>query len=143
MTRAYLFFSAYSLPPRLSHAPVPYAGCVEVNYAGIWGDIGQFHWNQKNGRVVCRELGYQDVATVLWRCSFTLKRNNKFNMVTWMEDVRCHGNESSLTNCSHRWQTFRSSFGLDAGVVCTNGTETGTYKPRAHHPLFVWCSVHL
>ena len=97
-----------------------------MKYAGVWGDVGQFRWDRKNGRVACRQLGYEDVATVLWRCRSILKR--KFSAVTWMDDVHCHGNESSLTNCSHQWQTFRSSFGLDAGVVCKNKSELGVYN---------------
>ncbi|CAH3020501.1 unnamed protein product, partial [Porites evermanni] len=113
--------TSYPPPLRLAYTPVPYAGCVQVKYAGVWGDVGQFSWNRKNSRVVCRELGHQDVLTVVWRCSATLKSN--YYTVTWMDNVRCYGNESSLANCTHRWQTFRSALGRDAGVFCTNGTE--------------------
>ena len=98
-----------------------------MKFAGVWGDVGQFYWNRKNSRVVCRELGYQDVVTVVWRCSATLKSN--YYTVTWMDNVRCYGNESSLTNCTHRWQTFRGALGRDAGVFCTNGTEKGINEP--------------
>lgn len=98
-----------------------------MKYAGVWGDVGQFSWNRKNSRVVCRELGHQDVLTVVWRCSATLKSN--YYTVTWMDNVRCYGNESSLANCTHRWQTFRSASGRDAGVFCTNGTEKGINEP--------------
>ena len=109
---------------RLSYAPVHYAGCVEVKYAGIWGDVGMFRWGPEDGRVVCRQLGYQDVLTVLWRCNNLL--GGKSSVVTWIDTVQCIGNESSLTNCTHKWQTYRSSFGIDAGVVCQNRSQTGT-----------------
>lgn len=112
----------YPLDVRLSYAPVHYAGCVEVNYAGIWGDVGMFRWDREDGRVVCRQLGYQDVLTVLWRCNNWL--GGKPNVVTWMDTVQCTGNESSLTNCTHEWQTYRSSFRFDAGVVCQNRSQT-------------------
>lgn len=120
---ALFIFWGYPLDVRLSYGP-HYAGCVEVNYAGIWGDVGMFRWDQADGRVVCRQLGYQDVLTVLWRCSIWLV--GKSNVVTWIDTVRCTGNESSLTNCTHEWQTYRSSFGFDAGVVCQNRSQTGT-----------------
>ena len=96
-----------------------------MNYAGVWGDVGQFYWNRKNGRVVCRELGYQNVLTVLWRCSATF--NKSYYFVTWMDNVRCYGNESSLSNCTYRRQTFRGALGIDAGVVCSNETVQGMH----------------
>lgn len=117
--------SGYPLEVRLSYFPVQYAGCVEVKYAGIWGDVGMFHWDQEDGRVVCRQLGYQDVLTVIWRCSYW--QAGEHNVVTWLDNVQCIGNESSLTNCTLERQTYRSSLGYDAGVVCQNKSQTGRY----------------
>ena len=111
------------MPLRLSYAPVPYAGCVEVEYAGVWGDIGPFGWDQADSRVVCRQLGYRDALTVFWRCRAFL--NDSYNVVTWVDNVHCRGNESSLDNCSRELQTYRSSLGYDAGVVCKRETEPG------------------
>lgn len=109
------------MPLRLSYTPVPYAGCVEVKYAEVWGDIGSFGWDQADSRVVCKELGYRDVLTVFWRCRAILK--NTYRAITWVDNVRCHGNETSLSNCSRELQTYRSSLGFDAGVVCKRETE--------------------
>ncbi len=121
-----LIFLGFPLEARLSHTPFHYAGCVEVKYAGVWGDVGMFRWDQEDGRVICRQLGYQDVLTVLWRCSAWLARIS--NVVTWIDNVQCVGNESYLTNCTHGFQRFRSSFGYDAGVVCQNTSQTGTCR---------------
>lgn len=114
---------ATEMPLRLSYTPVPYAGCVEVKYAEVWGDIGSFGWDQADSRVVCKELGYRDVLTVFWRCRAILK--NTYRAITWVDNVRCHGNETSLSNCSREFQTYRSSLGFDAGVVCKRETEPG------------------
>lgn len=46
-----------------------------------------------------------------------------FSTVTWVDNVRCRGNESSLNNCSRDFQTYRSSLGFDGGVVCKRETE--------------------
>ena len=119
-----LLRSGYPLEVRLSPAPVHYAGCVQVKYAGIWGDVGRFRWDQEDGRVVCRQLGYQDVLTALWGCSVLL--TEKGNVVTWLDNVQCVGNESYLTNCTHEQQRSRSSLGYDAGVVCQTGSQIGT-----------------
>lgn len=130
-----ILFSGYPLKVRLSHAPVQYAGCVEVEYAGIWGDVGMFRWDHEDGRVVCRQLGYQDVLTVMWRCSFKLARVS--NVVTWFDNVQCIGNESSLTNCTLERQRYRSSFGYDAGVVCQNKSQTGTYTRMNNYEIYM------
>lgn len=97
-----------------------------MKYTGVWGDVGMYRWNRKNGRVVCRQLGYPDIVTVLWRCRVILLK--RYSAVTWMDDVRCKGDESYLTNCSHDSQTLRSSLGFDAGVVCKNETQAGKIR---------------
>ena len=114
---------ATEMPLRLTYTPVPYAGCVEVEYAKVWGDIGSFGWDQADSRVVCKELGYRDVLAVFWGCRAILKKS--YSVVTWVDNVRCRGNERSLNNCSREFQTYRSSLGFDAGVVCKRETEPG------------------
>ena len=112
-----------------------------MKYAGVWGDVGQYRWDRKDGRVVCRQLGYRDVVTVLFRCRAILL--SKYNAVTWMDNVRCHGSESSLTNCSHEWLTYRSSWGFDAGVVCRNETKPGMYRLLSIYSLQGGYKFHL
>ncbi|CAH3165697.1 unnamed protein product [Pocillopora meandrina] len=109
----------YPPPLRLAHTTVPYAGCVQVKYAGIWGQIGMFGWDLEDGRVACRQLGYRDVLTVLY------KWNRTSQMLTWMDIVKCTGNEQSLSNCSYELVTYRSAEWTSAGVVCKNNSKTG------------------
>ncbi|RMX48066.1 hypothetical protein pdam_00002673 [Pocillopora damicornis] len=109
----------YPPPLRLAHTTVPYAGCVQVKYAGIWGQIGMFGWDLEDGRVACRQLGYRDVLTVLYRWNYTSQ------MLTWMDIVKCTGNEQSLSNCSYELVTYRSAEWTNAGVVCKNNSKTG------------------
>ncbi|XP_022795001.1 soluble scavenger receptor cysteine-rich domain-containing protein SSC5D-like, partial [Stylophora pistillata] len=110
----------HPLPLRLAHASVPYAGCVQVEYAGIWGQIGMFGWDQEDGRVACRQLGYPDVLTVLYKCFYP----PRYFTLTWMDSVKCTGNELSLSNCTYELITYRSAHWTNAGVVCKNNSET-------------------
>lgn len=78
-----------------------------------------FGWDLEDGRVACRQLGYRDVLTVLY------KWNRTSQMLTWMDIVKCTGNEQSLSNCSYELVTYRSAEWTSAGVVCKNNSKTG------------------
>ena len=78
-----------------------------------------FGWDLEDGRVACRQLGYRDVLTVLYRWNYTSQ------MLTWMDIVKCTGNEQSLSNCSYELVTYRSAEWTNAGVVCKNNSKTG------------------
>ena len=49
---------------RLQGSTLPYAGRVEVFYAGVWGAISVIDWDINDATVVCRQLGYSAGAEV-------------------------------------------------------------------------------
>ena len=44
---------------RLVDGPTSYQGRVEVCVNNVWGTIFQEEWDEKDGNVVCKQLGYQ------------------------------------------------------------------------------------
>ena len=72
-------------------------------------------WNMNNAEVVCRQVGCGRAVTALSNAHF-----GQGSGLIWLDNVRCSGNESSLTQCQH------SGFGShncghyeDAGVICS------------------------
>ena len=85
-------------------------GLVEVYHNGSWGKICYDYWDIKNTRVVCKQLGYLNVAYSYYRLS---------TGQIWLDDVRCDGNESSLFLCRHRgWGNHNCHRGAAVAVYC-------------------------
>ena len=91
------------------------SGRVEINHAGHWGTVCDYSWNMNNAEVVCRQVGCGRALAALSRAHF-----GQGSGLIWLDNVRCSGNESSLTQCQH------SGFGShycghysDVGVICS------------------------
>ena len=94
-------------------------GRVEVFYNGIWGTVCDDDWDLKDANVVCRQLGFPRAVAANTSAAFGRGEGQ-----IWMDDVRCTGDESSLTECGHRgWGIENCGHGEDAGAVCTTGNE--------------------
>ena len=92
-------------------------GRVEVFYNGTWGTVCDDSWDLTNAYVVCRELGYGRAVKAYLSATF-----EQGNGIVCMDDVRCTGNERSLTECRHSgWEKQNSDHSQDAGVVCALG----------------------
>lgn len=96
-----------------------YSGRVNLTIQKIQGWICSDNWDDKDARVVCKELGYQEGVAYLHLRSFSYVENNG---PYWTSAVNCTGNETKLKDCPH------VEFGsVDecrahhyAGVVCYN-----------------------
>lgn len=104
---------------RLVNGGSPNEGRVEVRSGkdGAWGTVCDDHWNIKNTRVVCRELGYEEG---LWHVNATT-----FGLGTGrilLDDVVCEGSETSLADCKSR-RGHNCGHSEDVGVVCKSGRE--------------------
>ncbi|KAJ1465676.1 SRCR-like domain-containing protein, partial [Baffinella frigidus] len=91
-------------------------GCcrVEIEHSGTWGTVCDDHWDDTDARVVCRQLG--DVT----RNARALQRfGGPSNLMIWMDNVNCAGNEYGLSFCTqHGWGRHDCSHSEDAGVCC-------------------------
>ena len=90
------------------------SGRVEVFYNGTWGTICVDSWDLQDAEVVCRQLGYNGASSAPVDALF-----RKGTGPIWLDDVHCEGNETSITQCSHRgWGVHNCGRGKNAGVVC-------------------------
>ncbi|XP_067283362.1 uncharacterized protein [Pseudorasbora parva] len=88
------------------------SGRVEILHDGRWGTVCDDSWDIEDAAVVCKQLG----------CGGAVNSNANFGHGTdqiWLDEVKCLGNESSLSQCSHNgFGVNDCSHREDAGVVC-------------------------
>ena len=105
---------------------LPNAGRVEVLYSGIWGTICSDYWDLPDAEVVCHQLGYDGALRAV--------RNAAFGQGTgliWLDDVKCVGNEPSISHCNHlELGAHNCRHYKDAGVVCR---PAGNLAIHAHN----------
>ncbi|XP_075924483.1 CD5 antigen-like [Petromyzon marinus] len=91
-------------------------GRVEVFYEGTWGTVCGDIWGLQHAGVVCQQLGCGS--------AFMAPRNARFGPGSgqiWLDDVRCSGTESRLSECEHlSWGYHNCVHGDDASVVCSS-----------------------
>ena len=90
------------------------SGRVEVFYNGTWGTICDHSWDLQDADVVCRQLGYNGATSAPLAAAFGQATGQ-----IWLNNVRCFGNEKSISQCSHQgWGVENCGHSRDAGVVC-------------------------
>ncbi|OGR12630.1 MAG: hypothetical protein A2341_20355 [Deltaproteobacteria bacterium RIFOXYB12_FULL_58_9] len=101
------------------------SGRLEVQYAGIWGTVNFWGFDDVDAHVACRENGY-DTGTVLPEESVP-----DGSGPVWMANLRCAGYESGIGACPFgtedrgTWgSTGYATHDNDIGVQCV-----GTYVP--------------
>ena len=92
-------------------------GRLEILHKGTWGTICDDGWDLKGATVACRQLGYRYALEALKRGRF-VPHAGRIQM--WLDDVRCWGNETDLSQCTHNgWGIEDCSHKRIAGVVCS------------------------
>ncbi|XP_013421067.1 deleted in malignant brain tumors 1 protein isoform X2 [Lingula anatina] len=135
-----------SLPPFTTPAPLnvqvrlagglyEHEGRVEVNYRDVWGTICDDSWDVKDGKVVCKMLGYSDAAAVYKGAHFGAGLG-----AIWLDDLQCNGNESSLLYCQHAgWGHENCDHTEDASVRCSLAETTTTAATTTLSVNTSWC----
>ena len=88
-------------------------GRLEIYHDGEWGTVCDDYFNANGGKVACRQLGlpfqYPEATRDFGAGTGTI----------WLDDVRCGGDEDSLTSCSHRpWGSNDCGHSGDIGLRC-------------------------
>ncbi|XP_061534873.1 uromodulin-like [Phycodurus eques] len=101
-------------PVRLVNSDNRCSGRVEVYHNGQWGTVCDDIWVLTNAKVVCRQLDCGRARSALHSAAF-----GQGSGPIWLDDVRCLGNETSITSCQHRgFGRHNCVHREDASVVC-------------------------
>lgn len=78
-------------------------GRVEVYYNGSWGTVCDDGWDINAAKVVCNELELGTVVEVnVDRERFKSINDGYKNVQIWLSEIKCKGNEASITQCVHK-----------------------------------------
>ena len=104
---------------RLANGNSKGEGRVEIFHNGVWGTVCDNNWDIKDGKVVCRELGFPGAHSAPRRAWFGEGTGS-----TWLDDVQCDGTESSIYQCGNipqngsLWTPVNCEHSKDASVIC-------------------------
>ncbi|XP_072022585.1 protein bark beetle-like [Amphiura filiformis] len=106
---------------RLQDGPSPLHGRLEIYLNGEWGTVCRDYWDLNDAQVVCRQLGMG--SPVSYRSTdFTGTPPDRI----WLDDVRCTGSETMLSECpSREIGTHNCDHHDDVGLECELGLWGG------------------
>ncbi|XP_072165248.1 apolipoprotein(a)-like [Diadema setosum] len=109
---------------RLVNGTAPNEGRIEVQYRGEWGLVCDDEWDLNDAHVACRELGYSRGAAN----AYTVSEFGHGTLTSiLMDDVRCTGNEASLSDCPFQgWGINNCVVGEAAGILCKLNEDCGS-----------------
>ena len=91
------------------------SGLVEVCHINIWGTVcSKPRWELAEAQVACRQLGLPTAGAT----TLTVYDIPDSTRVSWLGNIHCVGNESSLFNCSSDSSVTHCYSSGYAGVSC-------------------------
>ena len=97
-------------------------GRLEIYHSGRWGTVCGDYFSSADARVVCRQLGLEVETSVA-----IVNPYGDGSGYIWMDDVRCVGTESSLSECEHAgWAVHNCDHRQDAAVTCIEGNSSSS-----------------
>ncbi|EDV28341.1 uncharacterized protein TRIADDRAFT_21345, partial [Trichoplax adhaerens] len=116
-------------PLKLIGGPNKYTGNLAIFYNGTWGSVCDDYFDLKAADVACRQLGFTKV-----RKYYCCSRYNSNITKYWLDDVKCVGNESFLSNCQHRrWGYHNCISDEEAGVECEGNWCSANLCPKSYY----------
>ena len=122
---------------RLADGFAPHEGRVEICISETWGTICDSSWNDADGNVVCKQLGYlplgvfhinfcefMSITNILYLAFSGAKaKSGPFGGTgvgpILLSNLYCNGQESSLLDCrANVYGVLSCSHSSDAGVSC-------------------------
>ncbi|XP_071957646.1 uncharacterized protein [Antedon mediterranea] len=101
-------------------------GRVEVfrrgERAGIWGNICDNSWDEKDAIVACRQLGFKNVGYPVDGRRTALRYGSGKDVEYFYTDFKCNGSEDALRNCPYTTYTSEHNCIPDrqaAGLMCS------------------------
>ncbi|XP_059897442.1 deleted in malignant brain tumors 1 protein-like isoform X3 [Gadus macrocephalus] len=103
-------------PMRLVNGSTSCSGRVEVFYRDHWGTVCDDGWTMRNAEVVCNSLDCGTALEIKPRAFYGQGKG-----LIWLDDLRCTGQETSLSKCKHSGLSIHNcGHGEDVGVVCSD-----------------------
>jgi len=110
---------------RITGAPSPQEGRLEVYHNGTWGTVCRNNFSNASVQVVCDMLGYGRIG---W---FIGNRYGAGSGPVWLDGVRCNGTEWDILNCQHSgWGRHTCGHNEDVSVSCAIVKLVGGESPR-------------
>lgn len=83
-------------------------------YNGEWGTVCDDGWDINDAHVACKQLGFSSASGGYGNAIY----GQGYGRI-WMDDVGCHGYESSLSDCQHSgFGSHNCAHSEDASVIC-------------------------
>ena len=102
---------------RLVDGPNEWTGRVEILFDGVWGTVCDDFWEDRDARVVCRQLGYPGGE------AWSLAEFGEGSGAIHLDNVECTGEEPGLSFCPQAEELddyLNCGHYEDAGVECGN-----------------------